>query len=118
MPAQANTAENIHVKKALPICIRNFQERFDLKNAEIIDENVCQRELLPERIDTRSGAEIGGNTGKFRATIAHAQLLERRVHARLRPAVDDHTRSFVGKRGGNGKSDSRRRSCDDSQFSL
>ena len=118
IPAEANPAEDVHLKKSLPVGIGDFQERLYFEYADIVHEDIRGRHFLQERINSGGSAQVGGNSGEFRAAILLAKFLERSIHAGLRSAIDGHAGAFFGERGRNGQSDSRRGARDYRKFPL
>ena len=47
--AEANAAQHVDLKEALPIGVSNFQKRFDLEDTEIVHKNVCVGRFSPFR---------------------------------------------------------------------
>jgi hypothetical protein len=50
---QANAAENVNFEKAKPIGVGNFHERFGLKDAKVVDEDIGVRDLIHEGVNAR-----------------------------------------------------------------
>src|SRR5437867_4191245 len=103
---QAHAAEHVDLEEPPPFLVGNSLKRLWLENAEVVHENVHEREPLEQRFCRRRCGEITREA--FNPGIRHGlfNLSLRLCDRFLRATVHDDSRAFAGQPGGNGKSNS------------
>ncbi len=112
IPAQADSAQDIHFEKTKPIFIRDLLERLRLKDTEIVDQNIEFGESLDGLLNGSGGAKVGGEAVNLSSARGCAQFFYGTVDALLCPAIDDDGSSFLNQSFSYGVADARSRTGD------
>ena len=102
--AQAYAAEHVDLEEPPPFLVGNIPKRLWLEYAEVVHENVHDRESLEQRLCRRRGGEVAREAfdpGRRHRLINVRLRLRNRV---LRTTVHDDSCAFASEPGGDGKS--------------
>ena len=111
MPAQPDTAQDVHFEEAQPVVISDFLKRFDFKNPQVVYQNLHFGEELDGSLHAVGIAEIGGQRLQLTAHSGIPQLLQRIAHSFFSPPVDDDRGSFLRQCFSDGKADAGGTAC-------
>ena len=116
VPAQPDTAHNIHFEEPEPVIIGNLLEWLRFENPEIVHQDVDLWKTPDRFLDARPGSQIRGQA--IGAPQGAVQFTDRIFHSLRGSPVDDNLRAFSSQRLGNGKSNSSCRAGDQGSLSL
>lgn len=106
MAGEAHSAEDVDFKETQPVGIRNFEKRFDLEDAEVVDEDIGFGDLAEECFDASCGAKVGGDAANVCGLVGFANFFESGIDTTFGAAVEDDTGAFLSEGEGDCESDS------------
>lgn len=98
MAGKPDPAEHVSFKEAEPVFIRNLLERFQLEDAEIVDEHIDIGQPADQQLTAVAAAEICRDTIDGRARQLASQPRYRVAHARFCPAIHRNVRALARQR--------------------
>src|SRR5688500_18533800 len=103
---QANTAEDVHVKKALPLVVGDLLERLRLEDAQVVHQNFNGRELTHE---IGGGCRRGHIAGESNSTAGRQRVeaCDGGINRFLRTSVYDDSSTLARERFADREPDAR-----------